>query len=199
MAHHEASHPAPHHDILTSRPITPLGKKPILKHRSITELLSLPASPLYHNDSDEEPEELGHSDDPEHHSRPPLMHTKSDTHISWRARPFRKDSPPRIIASHHPEHGDHSHTVPSSSSSNTAGSDQDLSTGTDGSASGKKKHISFNAIVTQCIAIDGEDTEADGSLSESSARNATWVGRYDDGYVNITLFVVLSLITFVLE
>ncbi|KAF7798740.1 hypothetical protein EIP86_009965 [Pleurotus ostreatoroseus] len=177
MAHHEASHPAPHHDILTSRPITPLGKKPILKHRSITELLSLPASPLYHNDSDEELEELGHDDDPEHHSRPPLMHTKSDTHISWRARPFRKDSPPRIIASHHPEHGDHSHAVPSSSSSNTAGSDQDLSTGTDGSAGGKKKHISFNTFVEQCIAIEKPTPKRRGSSTHFAP---TVNERYDD-------------------
>ncbi len=144
-----------------SRAATPSGKKPILKHRSITELLSLPTSPFFHLDSDEEDiEDPAHlSDDPEHHQRPPLMHTKSDTHISWRSRPFRKDSPPRIIASDLPPPGtDHLTTsTASSESSNSTGSDQDLnaqsSTGAEGPG-GKKKHISFNTFVEQYIAIE---------------------------------------------
>ena len=120
MAHHEGMHPAPHPDALSSRPTTPSGKKPILKHRSIIELLSLPASPLNRYDSDEDIEDSNHpDDDPDHNSRPLLMHTKSDTHLSWRSRQFRKDSPPRIIASPNPEQTPHSHAVPSSGSSNT--------------------------------------------------------------------------------
>ncbi|KAJ3525643.1 hypothetical protein NM688_g8373 [Phlebia brevispora] len=158
MAHHEASQPhhLHEHPAGTSRPVTPLGKKPILKHRSISELLSLPASPLFHNDSEEEEDASHHGDTSEHQSRPPLLHTKSDTHLSWRSRPFRKDSPPRIIASDHQTDTDHLRAPASSSSSNSAGSDQDLSAspGAEGSGNGKKKHISFNTFVEQYIAIE---------------------------------------------
>ncbi|PSR78270.1 hypothetical protein PHLCEN_2v7466 [Hermanssonia centrifuga] len=167
-----------------SRAATPSGKKPILKHRSITELLSLPTSPFFHLDSDEEDiEDPAHlSDDPEHHQRPPLMHTKSDTHISWRSRPFRKDSPPRIIASDLPPSGtDHLTTsTASSESSNSTGSDQDLnaqsSAGAEGPG-GKKKHISFNTFVEQCIAIEKPKPKRKAS-SVQFFHDST----YDDGY-----------------
>lgn len=138
----------------SSRAATPSGKKPILKHRSISELLSLPASPLFHNDEEEEEttDSSHHNDEPEHRSRPQLLHTKSDTHISWRSRPFRKDSPPRIIASDsQAADSDHLLNAPASSgSSNATGSDQDLT----GNGTGKKKHISFNTFVEQYIAIE---------------------------------------------
>lgn len=145
-----------------SRAATPSGKKPILKRRSISQLLSLPQSPFFNQDlEDTDDEDDHHSGDEQEASRPPLMHTKSDTHISWRSRPFRKTSPPRIIA---PDHSPTDSYFPntsgttSSDTSNTTGSSQDLSTastsGAEGSGHGKKKHISFNTFVEQYIAIE---------------------------------------------
>lgn len=146
-----------------SRAATPAGKKPILKRRSISQLLSLPQSPFFNQDGSEDTDdEDAHHGDEDEAMRPPLLHTKSDTHISWRSRPFRKNSPPRIIA---PDPSPSEAYFPttasgttSSDTSNTTGSSQDLSTastsGAEGSGHGKKKHISFNTFVEQCIAIE---------------------------------------------
>ncbi|EMD39245.1 hypothetical protein CERSUDRAFT_112904 [Gelatoporia subvermispora B] len=158
----------------------PYAKKPILKRRSIGQLLSLPASPFFTQieSDDEECADLEHegaeSSTP---TRPPLLHTKSDTHISWRGRPYRKVSPPRIIAEETP-------LAPLSTTPGTSdGSDQDLSgsssTGADGSgvssAGAKKKHISFNTFVEQCIAIEKPKLKR----SSSGPRVCE---NYDDGY-----------------
>lgn len=143
-------HPQPHPEPQPA----PSATKPILKRRSISQLLSLPASPFFDHEEDieEEPDEDEDEDEP---IRPHLLHTKSDTHISWRSRTFRKDSPPRILAPEHP-HSAHSHlptpSAPSSESSNSTGSDPELSASSGNG--GKKKHISFNTFVEQCIAID---------------------------------------------
>ncbi|OCH84624.1 hypothetical protein OBBRIDRAFT_798913 [Obba rivulosa] len=160
----------------------PYTTKPILKRRSISQLLSLPASPFFAQpESDEEESaelerEGATSPGP---ARPPLLHTKSDTHISWRGRPYRKVSPPRIIAQETPLAP--LSTTPATSDS----SDQDLSgsssTGADGSASGvsstgaKKKHISFNTFVEQCIAIEKP------KLKRSNLGPPVYES-YDDGY-----------------
>ena len=48
----------------------------------------------------------------------------------------------------------------------------------------QKKHISFNAIVIQCIAIEGEEADNDGTAAgplSNSRRDPASVGRYDDG------------------
>lgn len=153
--------------ISTSRPT---AKKPILKRRSISQLLSLPASPFFHgegsdSDMDDDAHHL-HDDDEEDH-RPPLLHTKSDTHISSRIRAYRKESPPRIVAPDLPSPAVVDDTTSgsasgatSSNTSTSTGSDQDLSgasiAGVDGAggAVAKKKHISFNTFVEQCIAIE---------------------------------------------
>ena len=132
-------------------------------------MLSLPASPLFRNESEEDVEDTTqHNSDPEDHLRPPLLHTKSDTHISWRSRQFRKDSPPRIIASDHPDDGSHLNAPTSSNSSHSAGSDQDLSnsTGAGSSGTGKGKHISFNTFVEQCIAIEKPKTKRRASSTQ---------------------------------
>ena len=123
--------------------------------------------------------------DEEDAARPPLLHTKSDTHISWRSRPFRKNSPPRIIAPEHPQGDSYfpstSGTI-SSDASNTTGSSQDLSTastsGAEGSGSGKKKHISFNTFVEQCIAIEKPKLMRS---STGSSRGGRMFDAYDDG------------------
>ncbi|KAI0788903.1 hypothetical protein C8Q75DRAFT_195557 [Abortiporus biennis] len=164
----------------------PAGTKPILKRRSISQLLSLPASPFFDQDtSDTEESEAEHLDDP---SRPPLLHTKSDTHISWRSRPHRRDSPPRIIAAEAPTIPKSVLSTASSESSNSAGSDQDLSasSGADGhgtdstGGTGKKKHISFNTFVEQCIAIEKPKPKR---KSFSGGRHRFFENtHYDDGY-----------------
>ncbi|EKM49016.1 uncharacterized protein PHACADRAFT_214539 [Phanerochaete carnosa HHB-10118-sp] len=166
-----------------SRAATPSGKKPILKRRSISQLLSLPQSPFFSQDGGEDTDEEDghHGSDDEETSRPPLLHTKSDTHISWRSRPFRKNSPPRIIA---PDHSPTDSYFPnasgtnSSDTSNTTGSSQDLSvastSGAEGSGHGKKKHISFNTFVEQYIAIEKPDKRKGEHFYTDPV--------YDDGY-----------------
>ncbi|KAI0366976.1 hypothetical protein BV20DRAFT_951134 [Pilatotrama ljubarskyi] len=161
----------------------PPPKKPILKRRSISQLLSLPASPFFHQpDSDEDSDER--DDESSTPTRPPLMHTKSDTHLSLRGRPFRKNSPPRIIA----EDGSAppvSQPTTGSEASGSTGSDQDLSgsssTGADGShvSGGKKKHISFNTFVEQCIAIEKPKLKRS---TTGPTRDGRVFDAYDDGY-----------------
>lgn len=78
--------------------------------------------------------------------RPPLTHTKSDTHISrWGLnRDCRRDSPPRIIASGTPVI---TTEVPPASRQGSS-PDAVIVPGQ------KRKHISFNTFVEQCIAIE---------------------------------------------
>ncbi|KAI5118004.1 hypothetical protein M0805_008103 [Coniferiporia weirii] len=224
--------------------------KPILKHRSIAEMLSsaLPATPLWNDDNDIATEDDGDGDDLSVGSdsgklpherratfsgksgRPPMFHTKSDTHLLPRFGRGKgsKVSPPRVApaaADREPE-GFLSASQRTGASNNladlafgtTAPSAQSQSQGptssywgavssatmpppmesaessaseaassgwSDGDAGSlspamvqvpQKKHISFNAIVEQCIAIDGGSTP----LSPST-RQGPWV-RYDDGY-----------------
>ncbi|RDX54027.1 hypothetical protein OH76DRAFT_1057759 [Lentinus brumalis] len=165
---------------------SPAPKKPILKRRSISQLLSLPASPFFHHDDSDDEEEDCHGDGTHSPARPPLVHTKSDTHISMRGRPFRKDSPPRIIAedsavSHHEPTRPGLPTTASSEASGSTGSDQDLSGssshGPDGPA--KKKHISFNTFVEQCIAIEKPKLKRSPT---GPTRGGRMFDAYDDGY-----------------
>ncbi len=165
----------------------PPPKKPILKRRSISQLLSLPPSPFFNQiDSDEEEDDLQvpNSAPP---VRPPLVHTKSDTHINMRGRPFRKNSPPRIIA----EEGSASQVGPTppvaqvatlSDASGSTSSDQDLSGGSTMDASGpaKKKHISFNTFVEQYIAIEKPKVKRSTTGPTGGAR---LFAAYDDGSV----------------
>lgn len=140
-------------------PSSPPATKPILKHRSIMELLTsdLPSSPMFSPpDSDEDDLLRVHSDhEPPKHltgpgvpgitKRPPLMYTKSDTHISrWGPNgTFRRDSPPRIIAPGLSVTSEKPPTSPQGSSSDAV-----IVPGQ------KRKHISFNTFVEQCIAIE---------------------------------------------
>ncbi|KAF9785033.1 hypothetical protein BJ322DRAFT_804190 [Thelephora terrestris] len=130
--------------------------KPILKHRSITEILSLP-TPQF--DADQSPETpVSHEQQPPsnispHPSRPFLTHTKSDTHILRARTPrdaLRKDSPPRVLSK---EAAECALSIDDSTSPGTStGSEQDLMV--HNPQSGKKKHISFNTFVEQRIAIE---------------------------------------------
>ena len=168
------------------------GKKPILKHRSISDLLTSALPNL--NQTDDASDDLGTIDEDDEEDeaeliRPHLMHTKSDTNISrYRNNPFRKDSPPRIIAPvltspyedigaypavlSPPAMGERSGSSDSARDT-TGGSSQDLNEKGPG---GKKKHISFNTFVEQCIAIDSpQNGKANGRRKPATPR------MYDDG------------------
>jgi hypothetical protein len=107
--------------------------KPILKHRSISELFNAPrsASPSLEAISAEmaSPGE----------DRSSQLHTKSDPHIL--PPDMRRPSPPRAFS------GSLSGILPQDSSSSPR-------FGFDGENTGPRKHISFNTFVEQCIAID---------------------------------------------
>lgn len=175
--------------------------KPILKHRSISELLTSdfpPTSPVFSPaESDNEDEDggvrltnagpaaavlaarLGAR-------RPVLPHTKSDTHITrWGAsRAFRPDSPPRI-------------DPPGFSAAAAAAAPEGLqpSVSTDSTSSGggggapKKKHISFNTFVEQYIAVEKPKKNASGFFGVGNHdEDGVWIaGRAgfvdDDGCV----------------
>ncbi|KAI0057410.1 hypothetical protein BV25DRAFT_1812353 [Artomyces pyxidatus] len=167
--------------------------KPILKHRSISDLLTSALPSFSPTDDEGDEAALGQDDEQDDDeysapSRPMLLHTKSDTNITRWARnhPFRKDSPPRIIAQSPtsaaavspesvmaPALGERSGS--SDSARDTTGSSQDLSNCPAGGG-GKKKHISFNTFVEQCIAIDSPQKQKRGSLPPELQ------GVYDEGY-----------------
>ncbi|TFK39764.1 hypothetical protein BDQ12DRAFT_664992 [Crucibulum laeve] len=169
----DLSTPSSHHRVHTptsassNRP-SHAPSKPILKYRSISELLlnrdsgDLPTSPVF-SPAESEEEDEGVEDTLDAITfgnlsrRPSLLHTKSDTHITrWGpSRAFRKDSPPRIDP---PGHTPYDHT--NSTNIDAFFEQQPVSAaGSDSTASGssgerKKKHISFNTFVEQCIAIE---------------------------------------------
>ncbi|KZT69311.1 hypothetical protein DAEQUDRAFT_691197 [Daedalea quercina L-15889] len=178
----------------TNRAPVTKPKKPILKRRSISQLLSLPASPWFEQgESDEEDVTALQGGENHNPKRPPLLHTKSDTHISLRGRAHRKDSPPRIIAEEGaaapaPTVRDASVVsrlsgASSDVSQSTTNSDPDLSGGSSiespaASDPGlKKKHISFNTFVEQCIAI-----EKPKSKRQATGPRRSPVSSLEDGY-----------------
>lgn len=170
---------------------SPPTTKPILKHRSIMELLTsdLPSSPMFSPPESEEDEILHmHSDyeAPKHLTgpgvggiikRPPLTHTKSDTHIfHWGLnRDCRRDSPPRIIASGTPVI---TSEVPPASRQGSS-PDAVIVPGQ------KRKHISFNTFVEQCIAIEKPKKKRavwNVEYPNSKTVGSNDYGLEDDGY-----------------
>jgi hypothetical protein len=147
--------------------------------------------------------------------RPGLPYTKSDTHIT-RLRPnraFRKDSPPRVeptnaaaepapsssnhvysgpnlsgyFATHTEDQSQHGHS--SSNSSPKGDSTEITPSGGVYSNGHKKKHITFNTFVEQCIAIDQPKPKETAFGVTISEDESDWYGRhnaakasYDDGY-----------------
>lgn len=153
--------------------------KPILKHRSITEILCLPPSPHFDvNEPSAGDLSASHEQQPPSAvspplSRPLLTHTKSDTHII-RSRILRKDSPPRILSKESAESG---LSVDESASPGTStSSEQDLAP--NAPRSGKRRHISFNTFVEQCIAIEKPKPK------RPSTRFVDEVFEEDDGSVS---------------
>ena len=173
-----------------------LRSKPILKHRSISDLLTSALPNYNHTDDDLEDQfELAEDhDDPIQipPTRPPLLHTKSDTNVTrWsRNSTFRKDSPPRIVASARQPRSPEipspvvapplaERSISSDSARETSSSSQDLNACPSG---GKKKHISFNTFVRQCIAIDSPPNPRRGSLPGENQDSSH--DTYDDGLVS---------------
>ncbi|KAH8833192.1 hypothetical protein DL96DRAFT_1585157 [Flagelloscypha sp. PMI_526] len=136
-------------------------------------------------------------------ARPGLPHTKSDTHVTrWRPdRPLRKDSPPRVSvpgqtdesseieedlsdkancaldtapAAAAPPTNSLSSVVPSSEATRNRRKRARLSpSSSDEGKDSKKKHISFNTFVEQCIAIDKPKDE----LFSPGTYNTPWGPR----------------------
>jgi hypothetical protein len=173
-----------------------LRSKPILKHRSISDLLTSALPNFGHTDDDLEDQfELAEDQDDVIQApptRPPLLHTKSDTNVTrWsRSSAFRKDSPPRIVASaRQPRSPEVANPVvaptlaersgSSDSARETSSSSQDLNACP---AGGKKKHITFNTFVRQCIAIDSPPNPRRGSLPGET--HGPCQDSYDDGSVS---------------
>ncbi|KAG8739776.1 hypothetical protein FRC10_005159 [Ceratobasidium sp. 414] len=158
------------------------GKKPILKHRTITEILSMPrpSSPILEaTDLTEEPDV---EYDDQGNARPPLPHTKSDTNIIRRPS-NRRVSPPRVavgassLAANQPpivptievNMLEPTHSQGSDSSNSPRGGSSDLESN---SGSSNRRHIHFNTFVEQCISIDkprGSSTVDDDSENEDEA------------------------------
>ncbi|KAH9995443.1 hypothetical protein BJV74DRAFT_769784 [Russula compacta] len=173
-----------------------LRSKPILKHRSISDLLTGALPNLNHTDEDfESDSDLEDEVIRPPPTRPPLLHTKSDSNVQrWsRSRPFRKNSPPRIIASiRQPRLSEVADTVvtpplddrsgSSDSARETTSSSQDLSVCPIG---GKKKHISFNTFVEQCIAIDSPPKPHRSTLPQET--RGLYNESYDDGSVSSSM------------
>ena len=173
--------------------------KPILKHRSISELLISnlnPTSPIFSPVESEDDDDTPNSTSPTASStsflsfaagnkskRPKLLHTKSDTHITrWGSRAFRKDSPPRIeppgfdpskSQDQRQTHENTPHLGPmsesTSQSSNSSGGVGRSSSS--GAERTKKKHISFNTYVQQYIAIEKPKKSTSGFFGTGQERN----------------------------
>ncbi|KLO11527.1 hypothetical protein SCHPADRAFT_792177, partial [Schizopora paradoxa] len=148
------------------------GMKPILKHRSISEMLTgaLPAMLDGSSSSSYFPPS---SAGPDSVMRPKMQHTRSDTNILRRlAHRERQLRPPRVAvaASQYDQHDPlpyvhspsrtPSTTPPPRSFASPSPSSSSASSATPLTPSSRimpqKKHISFNAIVEQCISIDSE-------------------------------------------
>ncbi|KAJ9097810.1 hypothetical protein QFC19_006678 [Naganishia cerealis] len=154
------------------------GTKPILKHRTLSEMLTIPmpSSPVLESTYMQDDEDIDNSGDVT--PRPQLMQTKSDTNIVRRNN-TRKSSPPRgPIGS-----GGRTPVEPATPGPTTP----------DGEAlpTGSKRHISFNTFVEQCIAVDDpneipaieaeamdeEDDDDDDSDGMLEIRSASSSGR----------------------
>ncbi|KAG9104246.1 hypothetical protein FRC06_004230 [Ceratobasidium sp. 370] len=158
------------------------GKKPILKHRTITEILSLPrpSSPILESTDFTEEPDVEYDD--QGNARPPLLHTKSDTNIIRRPS-NRRVSPPRvavgagglasnqipIVPTIEVNTLEPTHSRGSDSSNSPRGCSSDLESN---SGSSHRRHIHFNAFVERCISIDkprGSSTVDDDSEDEDEA------------------------------
>lgn len=162
------------------------GKKPILKHRTITELLNrhahehghaavpaAPGSPALEAVGLASPTEGSRSGSP----RPTLPHTKSDSQIVRIGSASGKDSPPRVTLMDLPT-GDPSasRSLSPAGSEGLAGSVSNLSL----NAAPAKRHISFNTFVEQCISIDDPSAEKQRTPARGAFYDSDDEAVYDD-------------------
>ncbi|KAF6761747.1 hypothetical protein DFP72DRAFT_1002698 [Ephemerocybe angulata] len=186
---------------LNSDGATPCATKPILKYRSITELLKsdLPTSPVFSpHESEDEHEEFSACAATDSFApgtslpssnafpkRPMLQHTKSDTHITrWGPnRAFRKDSPPRIEPPGYTQPDSYFPQVAATGPVRTSLSqDSNSSAGNSTERTTKKKHISFNTFVEQVIALDKPKRSTSFYSTGDTQWNPRRVYDDDDGY-----------------
>jgi hypothetical protein len=194
-------------DLFSPNPtLNPLPCKPILKHRSISELLISnlnPTSPIFSPVESEDEDDTHNSTSPNASSflsfapgkkskRPILIHTKSDTHLTrWGSRAFRKDSPPRIeprgfdaseSRNQRQTHENTPHLGPiSESTSQDSNSSGGVRSSSNGAERTKKKHISFNTYVQQYIAIEKPKKSTSALSGASQERNWFTGNTVDDG------------------
>ncbi|WVR08848.1 hypothetical protein IAU60_005906 [Kwoniella sp. DSM 27419] len=126
-------------------PNGPVSKKPILKHRTLSEMLTIPmpSSPILESTSRHD--ELENVDTES--ERPILLQSRSDTNImTARTAPVTR----QINMSNDAP------TIPSKAVSPAVPNLDVQSPGStaDSAHSGNKKHISFNTFVEQCVALD---------------------------------------------
>ncbi|CAE7092480.1 unnamed protein product [Rhizoctonia solani] len=141
--------------------IKSVGKKPILKHRTISELLSLPrpSSPILESSDLTDDEALDY--DADGNIRPPLPHTKSDTNIIRRPS-NRRVSPPRVVQgmgglsaqSSVPTLQVNGLEKTNSRGSDASNSPRGGSSDVESNSGKERRHIHFNTFVEQCISID---------------------------------------------
>ncbi|KAF7370488.1 DUF1752 domain-containing protein [Mycena sanguinolenta] len=132
--------------------------KPILKHRSITEILQsdLPQSPVF-SPADSEDEDEDADDDTLHATRPALSHTRSAPHVHQLPQSsLRKPSPPRV-------------QPPSMVSASLRQNGL------------PRRHITFNTFVEQCIAVDSPRRPPLSNYSSGSSSNSNVGGSEPDG------------------
>ncbi|KAL7420966.1 protein phosphatase regulator [Cryptotrichosporon argae] len=132
----------------------PSGMKPILKHRTISELLTIPnpSSPIL--EAIRSTDDIDSDDVASIAGRPALMQTKSDTNILAARGTPRRRSPPR-----HPITANNIVEIPAPGGAPSP----------DVPGSGKR-HISFNTFVEQRVAlapVRDADAEADQAVNDS--------------------------------
>jgi len=127
----------------------PVLKKPILKHRTLSEMLTIPtpASPILEASHPDSSSESDDDDDARRStsSRPVLIQTRSDTNIANSrtsgVRVHTLPKPPQGIMVSEPRDASHGNSPVVSP----------------GEGAKEKKHISFNTFVEQCQAIADQD------------------------------------------
>lgn len=128
--------------------------KPILKHRTLSEMLTIPnpSSPVLeasrYDDDDSSSDSHGGT------ARPPLIQTKSDTNIAnSRTAAVRYRSPPRMPIS--------GKVSPNATVPTTTPAGEKTA-----NAEKEKRHISFNTFVEQCVALSEPELPAQESDSD---------------------------------
>ena len=140
--------------------------KPILKHRTLSEMLTIPtpSSPILEGASGDEVESTD-GDSTMKDPRPTLLQTKSDTNIAGgRAATLRSKSPPRF-----PVPGK---SIPGQEVSRVSTPDEKKD----------KRHISFNTFVEQCIAVTEDhmqppESDSDDEMLEIRSSSSSRSGR----------------------